>query len=581
MLHQHTRRQLESVKISVHRTLLVVAGLAAAAASPMSAAAALDSTATLPMAPRDSLQPVAFVEVNSEEETYLRYLQLAGAVPLYPWSLRGFSPAETRRLAARSGGHPWTLAPMFAAGGHAVRLLPLAAELRHNFGFPYGSNDGPVWAGRGLTGTASGGITGRLGPVSLVLAPIAFITQNTSFTLMPNGETGARRFGDGQHVQYVDRPQRFGDGAYGRIDPGNSTVRLDAGPIAAGLSTANVAWGPFERYPFILGSNAPGFLHGFLGTSRPANIWIGSVHARALWGRLEQSEYSPVEGGPAYVSVSEPGTRRFASGLVLIFEPRGVRGLELGLSRFFHSPWPADGLSGDDFKKPFESILKRGVDGAPEFSDPGATADNQLISGFVRWAFPTAGFEMYAEYGREDHSWDRRDFLQEPDHSRSYGLGLRKVLRLRPARMDGLTVELINFQFPHLARTGRGGGGGTYIHSVLRQGHTHRGQLLGADVGVDAAAGSTIRWDGYSPAGRASVALHRVVRQQRGTFHLTGVSDPDASDVQYALEGERLRRFRGIELTARIALIHEFNRDFGADATSASLGLGARIPLSR
>lgn len=560
---------------------LAVSIAASGLGHPAAARASQDSTTVLTGPPADSVQQAGFTPPNSEEETYLRYLQIAGAVPQYPWSVRGFSLEETERLAVRAGSHPWTGSYMFAGRRGGARWLPVAMNLRHNVAFPYGSNDGPVWAGRGLTGSVSAGLTASLGPVSIVLAPIAFVTQNASFTLLDNGATGPQRFGDGQHPRFVDRPQRFGDGAYARVDPGNSTVRIDVGPLAAGVSTAHSAWGPFERYPFILGSNAAGFEHAFLGTAHPIPVWIGSLHGRVLWGRLEQSEYSPVEGGPSYQSVTEPGTRRFAPGLVLVFEPRGVRGLELGFGRFFHSPWPADGLSADDFKKPFESILKRGLDSAPEFSDPGATADNQLISGFVRWAFPSAGFEMYVEYGREDHSWDRRDFLQEPDHSRSYGLGFRKVLRLRPERMDGLTFELINFQYPHLARTGRGGGGGTYLHSVLRQGHTHRGQLLGADVGVDAAAGSTLRWNSYTPRGLQSVALHRVVRRQNGNFFVTGTVTPGSSDVQYALEGERSRRFRGLELTARIALIHEFNRDFRADATSASLGLGARIPLQR
>lgn len=528
----------------------------------------------------DSIEWMPYVSPNSDDEIYLRYLQISGGVARYPWSVRGFSPAETRRLAARAGTHPWTGAGSFSSVPPRARLLPVLAEVRGNSAFPYGVNDGAVWAGRGLTASVGVGGFLRAGPLSLVLNPIAFVAQNASFELFDNRQEGELRFGDGQYAITVDRPQRFGDGAYGRIDPGNSTLRADVGPLAAGISTANMAWGPLELYPYVIGTNGPGFLHGFVGTARPVNVWIGSLHARVIWGRLDQSDYSPVEGEPTYVSPADVGTRRFASGLLAVFGPRGLAGLELGVARFFHSPWPRSGIPPSYFRKPFENILKKGLQGSPSFRDPGTTGDNQLISGFARWAFPSAGFEMYAEYGREDHSWDKRDFTQEPDHSRSYGLGFRKTLRLREERMDGITVELINFQLPHLARTLRGEGS-VYVHGVMRQGHTQRGQLLGADVGVGAASGSTIRWDRYVPRGRTSIGLHRAVRRQQGSFFLDGTEHPKSSEVHYTLEGARMRRLRNMELTAEVAIGHAFNRNFNEDRTNLSTLLRARIPLAR
>ena len=49
------------------------------------------------------------VFAGGELETYLRDLQLIGAVPLYPWSIRSFSPGELDRLfPVDSISHPWT-----------------------------------------------------------------------------------------------------------------------------------------------------------------------------------------------------------------------------------------------------------------------------------------------------------------------------------------------------------------------------------------------------------------------------------------------------------------------------------------
>ncbi len=268
------------------------------------------------------------------------------------------------------------------------------AVLRYNSAFPYGSNDGAVWAGRGLTSALDLGFAFRLGPISATLNPIAFSAQNRTFPLQANGST-TNPFADPLFPGNVDRPQRFGTAAYSRIDPGESTVRLDVLGLSAGVSTANMGWGPMENYPYILGGNAPGFPHAFVGTGGPLPIWIGRVHGRLIWGQLEQSAYSPATGTSYYSSALEPGTKRFASGAVGVFQPRGVDGLEIGVARFFHSLWPKEGIPRSYFSKAFEAIFKVSLpNSSPGFgvnADRGI-GDNQLASAFARWVFPKSGF---------------------------------------------------------------------------------------------------------------------------------------------------------------------------------------------
>lgn len=514
---------------------------------------------------------------NSVEEVYLRYLQIAGLVKMYPWSIRGFSAGELRSLSAATGSHPWSGTRRFTSQPRFAHVVPITSELRHNSGFPYGSNDRAVWAGRGFTASASGGLLATAGPIQLSLAPLVFVAQNTSFPLMDNGAEGYLRFADGRAPEMIDRPQRFGDAAYGEVDPGHSSARLVLGPFQAGGGTENRAWGPSEEYPFTIGTNAAGFPHAFIGTSRPANLLVARMHAQMIWGLLEQSSYSPVTGSRAFQSLAEPGTRRFASGLALLLEPRGISGLEVGVARFMHSAWPADGLSWDYFRKPWNRLFKNRIPPVQELGRD-RDYDNQLISAFARWLFPAARFEIYGEYGREDHAWDFRDLVQEPDHMRAYGLGLRHVLRANPDRLDGITIELINYQLPTLARTGRGAGQ-IYIHDILRQGHTNRGQLLGADVGILAAAGLSMRWDSYHHTGRTAITARRVVRQQRGDFYLTGETEPSPSDVLYVLQLERARRLGWIEVTAGTALMRNLGRDFSGGAWNASTFLRTQVLL--
>src|SRR2546425_3465362 len=141
------------------------------------------------------------VFAGSELETYLRNLQLVGRVPLYPWSVRSFSPRELDRLFPSDSSHPWAghydlaLPPSSAPQGRLkLDVVRPTATIRFNSAFPYGSNDGPIWAGRGLTSAVQAGLALRYGALSLTVAPIAFRAENADFSLMANGNTGMLAF---------------------------------------------------------------------------------------------------------------------------------------------------------------------------------------------------------------------------------------------------------------------------------------------------------------------------------------------------------------------------------------------------
>ena len=546
--------------------------LAVAALSPLILAAQ-------PSLPREAPHHVM---VGSSDEDYLRYLQIAGLAGLYPWSLREFSQPELARMTVARGSHPWSGKGDYTdpPARLAFSFLPVNAVLRYNSAFPYGSNDGAVWAGRGLTSALDLGFAFRVGPLSGTFNPIAFSAQNRAFPLQANGSTNP--FADPLFPGNVDRPQRFGARAYSRVDPGESTVRLDGFGVTAGISTANMGWGPMENYPYIIGGNAPGFPHAFVGTSAPLPIWIGRIHSRVIWGQLEQSAYSPVTGTSYYSSLLETGTKRFASGAVGIFQPRGIDGLEVGVARFFHSLWPKEGIPRSYLSKPFEAIFKVSLPSTTPGFGVGIDRefqDNQLASAFARWVFPKNGFEAYGEYGREDHNWNRRDFIQEPDHSRTYGLGIRKIVSVDSSHVTAFRAEMINYELPTLARNRSEGG--IYIHSVLFQGHTNRGQLLGSDTGVGSGGGSLVSWDRYDRTGATSISWTRTIREQNGSFFITGIADPRANDVQNALTFARVRYLGKAEFITGVTVVREFNRDFQADAWDMNLAVGFRLRLPR
>jgi hypothetical protein len=504
------------------------------------------------------------VVVGSDDDNYLRYLQTAGIIPEYPWSIRAFSPQEISRLAFPVDSQPRRSFLTEADPSVRVHSLPIVTALRFNSAFPYGSNDGAIWAGRGLTSSMDGGISIRLKAISIVLDPVFFRAENRAFGLFPNGQSGILVYADPLFPRNVDRPQRFGNAAYGRGDFGQSELRVDLLGLTGGISTADMGWGPMQQYEFILSGNAPGFPHIFFGTSTPRNIFVGHLHARLIWGELEQSAYSPVQGTSYYSSSLETGTRRFASGLVLAFQPRGIPGLEVGAARFFHSLWPKEGPPLAYFTKPFSGVLKRGLPTLAGLNDSQGGTDNQLASAFARWVFPHSGFEFYGEYGHEDFNYDLRDLVQEPDHSRSYGLGFRKVIGLDSLHLNAIRAEMINYQLPTLARNRAEGS--VYDHFLLAQGHTNRGQVLGADAGIGTGAASTIAWDHFYRDDRLSLIWSRMIRQEEGSFSATGLNIPRSMDVLTTLGIERTHTFHRIQVTTAATIVREFNRDFASDA---------------
>ena len=504
------------------------------------------------------------ISAGSELEDYLRVLQVVGAVPLYPWSVRSFSPRELDRLFPDSA-HPWADHYDLKRRDHhglALDLVRPALSVRLNSAFPYGANDGPIWAGKGLTTAAQAGFTVRYGPLSLSVAPLVFRAENAAFPLLANGDSGKLVYANGLFPEAIDYPQRFGDRPYTVLDPGQSTLRLDAGPAAVGVSTANQFWGPAIEYPIILGNNAAGFPHVFLGTARPLDLRLFQVHGRLVWGRLFQS---------AFASETASTGVRFMAGLVGVLTARWVPGLEIGVSRFSHNPWPAGGLRFSDFTIPLRSENSA--------NQAGTVADNQLASAFFRWVFPRSGVEVYGEYGREDYNIDLRDFIEEPDHIGGYTIGFRKIFRRPGGRLLAVRTEIQNTQIGILDL----GRGQTpfYIHGgTPSQGHTYRGQLLGSDAGFGG-AGAMLALDTYHARGRWTAWWSRVLRQDQASFVTTGVINPHALDVMHSLGASALW-FRGrYDISAALTAVYELNRNFGGDVFNLNLMVGVRADVGR
>ena len=483
------------------------------------------------------------IMVGTEWERYVRVLQIAGKVDFQPWTVRGFSSRQLRSLTPTDSTLPWhRSAKALCLGSSSVMLLTADAGAIYNSTFPYGGNDGAVWVGKGVTVAASAAGHGKLGPLTVTLSPAAFLTQNASFPIEPTGLTGERQYANWRYPNSIDLPQRFGNDAYGAIEPGQSTAEIDLRYVALGGSTANQFWGPASEHPILLGSNAAGFPHLYAQTAMPVVVpWFGRLHGRVFYGSLSQTRHSALAGSPDV---------RMASGLVGVFQPAFLPGVEIGGGRFFQTLMPSWRLTGTELARPFGVLFNSA---APE------TAGDQLVSLFGRAVFPGSGFEAYVEFGREDASADMRDFLLMADHDASYLLGVTKAW-LRPGTVYSLRAEVLNTRITHLALSS------TqlpwYVHDKVRQGFTNAGQAIGSHAAFGG-GGSILAAERYDTTGLWRVSWERL---QLAEYAPQRAPEMLRNDVAHVLGVDRLRfgRRANIEIGAR--LVYEINRYFRYDA---------------
>jgi len=497
---------------------------------------------------------------GSEQERYLRLLQIAGVERrTAPWSLRPLAMTQFGVPVAGGEAHPWSRRiDEEEALSTDLYLLPFEVRSHYNSAFPLEDNNGAVWLGRGLTVAGSAGAVWRYGPLTVVAAPLFFLSQNAEFEIEEGSGQRGRQFAPG-----LDRPRRFGDAPYWRMDAGQSSARIDVPWISVGLSNANGVWGPANRYPLILGTNAPGFAHFFVETPGPVRIGIGSVHGRLQYGRLEQSPHSPMPEGSV----------RMMAGAAGVFLPAGIPGLEVGLARFYHQEWPEAGDWMGSLAVPFESIFKLNLDPQQR-----ARSDNQLASVFARWAFPGSGLEVYGEYAREDHNADLRDFFLQPDHISAYTLGVQKVWPGDGNSWWVMQGEVMNAARPYLVRLRYHGY--FYAHHQFRQGHTHRGQVLGSPAAIGGGA-AALRVDRFDRGGRWTARFAREVQGDPLSVAWNGTEYPEPLDVIYSVGAERLL-FQGFfEVTGGLGFDYNLDRYYEGDQVNLNASLGLRYVLGR
>ncbi|MCH7475639.1 MAG: hypothetical protein IIA27_13335, partial [Gemmatimonadetes bacterium] len=479
---------------------------------------------------------------------------------------------------SQDGDHPWRGRFGFYARPDseptAFGLFMPEANFFWNSAFPSGQNDGAVWQGRGLTTQLTGGAFVRHGVLTASFRPSLIYTQNREVDLAVR-DPARSVFANPWHplrgsTPRIDMPQRFGDSVFTTLDLGETSVRLDWRGAVISASNETMWWGPGARNAIVMSNNAPGFPHLFIGTGRPVDIKVGKVEVLWMWGKLTESEY---------FDLVDDNDTRFITGVVFNFEPKPLPGFYVGATRVFMIDIPAGGLDLGDYVLVLQGLTKSSQ----------ATADNplgdderdQLISLFVRWLLPESGFEVYVEWARNDHNADVRDVLLEPGHSEAYTVGFQKVVVLadgRYARLRGELTHLERAKTTILRATPT-----YYVHDIVRQGYTQRGQVLGAGIGPGSNS-QFLGGDVFTGRGRVGGFFRRHVIDNDALFAIVGPTQNfSIHDVAFTF-GASAEVFAGeFAISASLEYTRELNRyyDSGNDVTNIGSRFAIRWDLPR
>lgn len=364
--------------------------------------------------------------------------------------------------------------PLYSEEGIQIGLQPLLLQQTYNSKFPYGENNGAAWYGRGSNVDLKTGIYVSSKYISVNIYPHIAYQENSDF-LRPRfipvtNEDGVQYVAEGIGGLF-DAPFRFGPDSFTTLDAGNSSIRLHYKKLETGLSTEPLWWGPVVKYPLVFSNNAAGIPHFFLGSREPYSIpYFGDVQFKWILGYPKESEYYEGDG---------QGQTRFTNAVNLSYNPAFFKNLTLGVTRVIHM-YEENGFS---FNNAF--LLFDPKSYSPRFNNNGGNVGvsdkNQMASIYVHLRLPEAQAEIYAELFREDHSYNTRDFINQPNHNAAYSFGFQKISYLPWIDFLKTNLEFTNLtrnqleQVRHQAYF--------YTHSTIRQGHTNRGQILGAAIG--------------------------------------------------------------------------------------------------
>ena len=362
--------------------------------------------------------------------------------------------------------------------GSSIKLqwLPFSSTQQYNSHHPYGWNNGAMIPSAGLQALASGGISIELGKFSIQFKPEFVYAQNTAFETFPTEHYDVYWARYYQLLNKSDIPERFGDKAYHKILPGQSSIRYHTGSFSVGLSTENLWWGPGRYNALMMSNNAQGFAHITLNTIKPVVTGIGTFEGQLIAGSLSSSGILLSDTNRYYNSErlyqAKREASRYITGITVSWQPKWVKGLFVGFTK-------ASYLYGSDISGiadilPLEGVIRSNTEKNNKKASLGSL--------FARYVMPEEHAELYFEFGRNDKSPSLINIVTDNGYPRAYVAGFRKLFALQKRNhFIEFSSEFTQLQLPTAELIQQAAS--WYTHPYVRQGFTNRGEVLGAGIG--------------------------------------------------------------------------------------------------
>ncbi|MFY0626311.1 MAG: hypothetical protein JXR07_08455 [Reichenbachiella sp.] len=416
-----------------------------------------------------------------------------------------------------------------------LKVLPIQFNTEFNSHHPYGWNNGSLIRARGIQGLFSPGLFARLGPLTVQLRPEFMWAQNLEFNGFPDEHSN-----EVWRARYrftwnrIDSPEHYGSQNQTNILPGQSSIRLNYKGFSLGVSTENLWWGPGQNHSLIMTNNARGFQHITFNTIRPIKTPIGTFEGQMIVGKLENLSYNSPEPERVINSAWSREKKeewRYINGLTITYSPKWIPGLFLGASRVTQNYNDSTKIK-NDYLPVFTNLFRENDQDTQQDG-----SKDQILSFFIRWVWPAAKAEIYAEVGRSDASWNFRDLLMSPEHSMAYMFGFKKMIEL--SRRDQF-IE-IGFEVVHLelSKTGTLRAEPTwYLNGRARQGYTHRGEILGTGIGPGSNLQS-LRLSWVKKLKSIGIQVERLVNDNDFYYRAFGANDDGQNwvDLSFGING--------------------------------------------
>jgi hypothetical protein len=404
-----------------------------------------------------------------------------------------------------------------------VQSINYSFDQQNNSLQPISFNDGNMYPSRGWQERYSYGLNLKLLIFDINYQPEKIAVQNlrqeyyAGNTL--DGNFMFKYFG--MVANNIDNFRQFGYDQIEETTLGQSRAGIKFKYIAAGVSNENIWWGPGKRNSLVFTNNAAGFQHYYLKTAEPIKTYIGSFELAGVVGKLETTKFTDVDqlllNACEVCKVYKNLDEREVDGITINYQPKWIPNFYIGYAysrQFYRNAKDVIGETVNFFSKDLPK--------------------QEIGSMFFRFAMPEDHAEFYGEMGLPNEApWPWKFFKEKMRPGFVFGATKLVPLKLFESYLS-LNVEFTQLQLMnpkdifYFGYPNSGGKpNGWYTNTIVRQGYSNKGQLLGASIGPGSNNQSiSLSWNkGYNKAG---IFVERTV--YNNDFYYSVYYNPYASN---------------------------------------------------